>query len=192
MKINLARALLATMGMDCLRSHSLCVTCLRGLDVGTGATDSRTRAHQHRIAAGYGERFANQAWHSRSQDQPASGRRCGPRKMDVTPKVSSGWLTWRRERYELKVEKEGFQILDLQSLPINGPETRDLALESIVGETLADQRSIWSSWRCARHPRRHQLATLDHIPGCELRKPVPLRGRWELLPSNCLRTRRIL
>ncbi len=39
--------------------------------------------------------------------------------------------------YELRVEKQGFKILEPQNLPITGPETRDLTLESIVGATLA-------------------------------------------------------
>jgi hypothetical protein len=37
--------------------------------------------------------------------------------------------------YELKVEKEGFQPLDLPDLRIKGPETKDLALEPIAGAT---------------------------------------------------------
>jgi Carboxypeptidase regulatory-like domain len=38
--------------------------------------------------------------------------------------------------YELKAEKEGFQTLDLLTLRINGPETTDLALEPIAGESM--------------------------------------------------------
>ena len=37
--------------------------------------------------------------------------------------------------YELKAEKEGFQTIDLTSLQINGPESRDLTLEPITDET---------------------------------------------------------
>ncbi len=38
--------------------------------------------------------------------------------------------------YELKAEELGFQSLDLPSLQIKGPETKDIALEPIAGETL--------------------------------------------------------
>jgi hypothetical protein len=38
--------------------------------------------------------------------------------------------------YELKVEKQGFQAIDLPSLQIKGPETKDLALEPIAGGVL--------------------------------------------------------
>jgi len=38
--------------------------------------------------------------------------------------------------YELKVEKQGFQALDLPNLPIKGPETKDLALEATTSETI--------------------------------------------------------
>lgn len=38
--------------------------------------------------------------------------------------------------YELKAEKQGYQVLDLPSLQIKGPETKDLALEAIASETL--------------------------------------------------------
>jgi Carboxypeptidase regulatory-like domain len=38
--------------------------------------------------------------------------------------------------YELKAEKEGFQPLDLPSLEIKGPGTKDLALEAIASEIM--------------------------------------------------------
>jgi hypothetical protein len=38
--------------------------------------------------------------------------------------------------YELKAEKQGFQGIDLPSLQIKGPETKDLALEPIAGGTM--------------------------------------------------------
>jgi hypothetical protein len=41
--------------------------------------------------------------------------------------------------YEVKAEKEGFQTLDLPALTINGPETRDLALEPIAGESMPEK-----------------------------------------------------
>ena len=47
--------------------------------------------------------------------------------------------------YELKAEKEGFQAIYLTSLQINGPETRDLALEPTTGETVqtkGDRKSV--------------------------------------------------
>lgn len=37
--------------------------------------------------------------------------------------------------YELKAEKDGFQLLDLPGLEIKGPETKDLLLEPIAGVT---------------------------------------------------------
>jgi hypothetical protein len=38
--------------------------------------------------------------------------------------------------YELKAEKQGFQSIDVPSLQINGPETKDLVLEAIAGGTM--------------------------------------------------------
>ena len=38
--------------------------------------------------------------------------------------------------YELKAEKEGFQSIDLASFPVKGPETRNLTLEPVGGETV--------------------------------------------------------
>src|SRR5580658_3417922 len=38
--------------------------------------------------------------------------------------------------YELRAEKQGFQVLDLPSFQIKGPTTKDLALEAIASETL--------------------------------------------------------
>jgi hypothetical protein len=38
--------------------------------------------------------------------------------------------------YELKAEKQGFQVIDLPTLQIKGPETKDLALEPLAGEIM--------------------------------------------------------
>ena len=41
--------------------------------------------------------------------------------------------------YELKADKQGFHALDLSDLPIRGPETKDLALEPMASEIMAEK-----------------------------------------------------
>ena len=74
--------------------------------------------------------------------------------------------------YEFKAEKQGFQALELSDLQIKGPETRDLALEPIAGETMP-----------AKGP--------SGVPGAVPSPPAPATspaGPYPGLPNPGLRT----
>jgi hypothetical protein len=57
-------------------------------------------------------------------------------KSGPTPKASFRFVDLTPASYELKAEKDGFQAIDLTRFRITDPETRDLALEPITGETV--------------------------------------------------------
>jgi len=74
--------------------------------------------------------------------------------------------------YEVKAEKQGFQTLDLPGLQIEGPETKNFALEPIVGETTR-----------AKGP--------SGVPGAVPSPPAPAAsptGPYPGLPNSGLRT----
>jgi Carboxypeptidase regulatory-like domain len=85
--------------------------------------------------------------------------------------------------YELKAEKQGFQPLDLPSSKIEGPETTDLRLEQIAGETPPAKGPSGIPGAVPSPPAPPNLSTSPY-PGLRSAEAPPSPGPLGIAPEQ--------